>query len=187
MHRKFHVIYPAVDFSAPARYNGENTEGAKAMEEIQVRQYREGDAPPLAALIRQNLLEVNIRDYPREEMEVLAEQYCAERLRQLAASARFYVACTREHLVVGCGAVSPGKRAGSCWVQTVFVHPEWHGAGVGKRIMQALEQDPLAAKTGRIELGASKSAHGFYLALGYTDIFPEPDEHGLYQMTKQLD
>lgn len=155
------------------------------MMKIQIRRYQEADTEPLTALIRQNLLAVNIRDYPAAEMEALANAYHTERLRQIAASTHFYVACVAGR-PVGCGAVAPGWKPGTCWVQTVFVHPKHHGDGIGRRIMEALEQDPLAVEADRMELGASKTAHGFYLALGYTDLSGQPDQHGLYQMGKRL-
>ena len=37
----------------------------------------------------------------------------------------------------------------------VFVHPKHHGDGIGRRIMEALEQDPLAVEADRMELGLS--------------------------------
>ncbi|PWL73295.1 MAG: GNAT family N-acetyltransferase [Clostridiales bacterium] len=174
-----------MDFPIPALYNEEKTEEAHAMMKIQIRRYQEADTEPLTALIRQNLLAVNIRDYPAAEMEALANAYHTERLRQIAASTHFYVACVAGR-PVGCGAVAPGWKPGTCWVQTVFVHPKHHGDGIGRRIMEALEQDPLAVEADRMELGASKTAHGFYLALGYTDLSGQPDQHGLYQMGKRL-
>ena len=48
-----------------------------------------------------------------------------------------------------------------------FVLPEYIGKGIGKKIMNALENDEYFLKSKRIEITSSITALGFYKKLGY--------------------
>ena len=50
---------------------------------------------------------------------------------------------------------------------TIFVLPEYQGQGVGRRIIQTLEQDEFFLRAKRIEIPASVTAVEFYKKLGY--------------------
>ena len=83
------------------------------MAHLTIRRFVPSDAEALSRLIRRNLMEVNSRDYPAEEMERIAAGYSAKDLLRIASDAHLYVACANGE-AIGCGATktSAGR---SCW------------------------------------------------------------------------
>ena len=73
-----------------------------------------------------------------------------------------------------------------CGLATIFVHPEHQGQGIGRIIIDTLEQDELFLTSTRTEIGASITACQFYEKMGYTykDHKKALDRHGLYKMEK---
>jgi GNAT superfamily N-acetyltransferase len=105
---------------------------------------------------------VNSRDYPAHIIEKMCAYFTAERFVELSSSRRIYVAEDRRVV----GTVSRhGNKA-----YTLFADPGLAGLGIGHQLMQHVET--LAAQDGYdyMETGASITAHGFYLKLGYTDV-----------------
>jgi len=123
------------------------------------------DAPAAAALVRRGLLEINRRDYPPEALAVWAAYYTPAEILRIAAAGRFYLAF-RGETAVGTGAVAP-EAENACMLRTVFVLPEELGRGVGRRMVETLERDPKFRRCDPILAHSSKTARGFYEALGY--------------------
>ena len=124
-------------------------------EQICIRPMEEKQAAEVSALIGQVLLEVNIRDYPREALMEFVDYYSPERVAVIPRSGgHSYVAMLGEELL-------------ACEIRALFVRPEWEGKGVGRRLMETLEADPLFRAARRVLVSASLTAHEFYLKLGY--------------------
>ena len=70
--------------------------------------------------------------------------------------------------IIGCGAIGPywGSETESS-LFTIFVLPEHQGRGIGRKIVQTLEQDEFALRAKRIEIPASITACEFYRKMGY--------------------
>lgn len=137
------------------------------MENLCIRRINNADAPTVSKLICRNFLEVNIKDYSREEMEHLSETYTPDKVLDISESAHMYVACL-DDTVVGCGAISSfwGKQDESILL-TIFVLPELHGKGIGRKIMEILEKDEYFLRAKSIEIPASITACDFYIKMGY--------------------
>lgn len=156
------------------------------MDRMETRRFKHNDAIALSNIISINLLEVNTKDYPKDEMKRLAKAYSPEKVQSISESAHMYVVYDHEK-VVGCGAIASydGKLNESILI-TIFVLPEMHGQGIGKRIMQALESDEYSLRANRIEISSSITACEFYKSLGYyyKEGFTKPNEDGLYVLEK---
>lgn len=153
---------------------------------VETRPFLHGDAEDVAKLITRNFLEVNAKDYGREAMEEMAKTHDAEWVLRTASYAHIYVFC-RENEIVACGGISSfwGSMEESI-ILTVFVLPEYHGIGVGRKIMQTLEADDLYIRAKRVEIPASITACEFYQKFGYEfiDEKKQLDHEGHYRMEK---
>lgn len=89
--------------------------------------------------------------------------------------------------IIGCGAIGPfwGKEDESS-LFTIFVKPEEHGKGIGRKIIETLEQDEYFLRAKRIEIPSSINAVNFYKHFGYDHKkgFEEPDEEMIYRLEK---
>lgn len=151
-----------------------------------IRRFKEADAQAVSALIAKTLRTVNIRDYSPEYIENDVAHLSPQHILERAAWTHFYVAL-EDDSVIGCGAIGPywGKTDESS-LFTVFVLPEYHGQGVGRRIIETLEADEYFLRAKRIEIPASITARGFYEKMGYRCKAgcDAPDEEQLYRMEK---
>lgn len=143
-------------------------------------------AAAVSALICRNLMEVNIRDYSRAEMQAVAAGYTPEKVLGMSRKRTMLVAEQAGRLV-GTAALEPdwSGEAGAFYVLSVFVLPEAHGQGVGRALMQALEDWARAHGGCKLGLSASLTAVAFYEKLGYVHQGPLTQE-GLFEMCKQL-
>ena len=153
---------------------------------MEIRRFKETDAQEVSALIAKTLRTTNIKDYSSEfienEVKVLTPEYIAWR----ASWTHFYVVCDGER-IVGCGAIGPywGSETQSS-LFTIFVLPHYQGRGIGRQIVETLEQDEFALRASRIEIPASITACEFYRKLGYDykNGVNTVDEEGLYRLEK---
>ncbi len=92
-----------------------------------------------------------------------------------------------EELIIGTGSISSywGSLTESILL-TIFVAPEYHGKGIGRLIIQTLEEDELFKRAKRIEIPASITAVSFYEKMGYSfkDNQKLLDGDGHYRMEK---
>lgn len=156
------------------------------MENLCIRRFNIDDASIVSKIICRNFLEVNIKDYSIEEMKILSEIYNDKKVLDINEYAHMYVACI-DKTVVGCGAISSfwGKQDESILL-TIFVLPELHGKGIGRKIIETLESDEYFLRSRRIEIPASITACEFYKRMGYKykDGIENLDEEGNYRLEK---
>ena len=105
---------------------------------------------------------------------------------QRASWTHFYVV-EESGSIIGCGAIGPywGKTDESS-LFSIFVHPDHQGKGIGRAIMETLEQDEFALRARRIEIPASITGLPFYQKMGYSfkNGNAEIDEEQLYRLEK---
>ncbi|MGW5047454.1 N-acetyltransferase family protein [Streptomyces griseoluteus] len=146
---------------------------------IRVRLFHTGDAPRIAEIVQRCLREVNSRDHPQHVIDTMCAHFTAERVIELSASRLIYVA-------EGDRVVGTVSREGNK-VYTMFVDPDFAGRGIGRQLMQQVQDSAVCDGYDHMETGASITAHGFYLRLGYTDVRTSETEFGLnYILCKTL-
>lgn len=168
------------------RINSEMTLIGYEKANVSVREFLDEDAEAVASLIIRNFKEVNVKDYGEEAIEKLVETHDSKWVLQVASYAHMYVFC-RENVIVACGSISSfwGSLTESILL-TIFVLPEYHGKGVGRKIIHTLEKDELYIRANRIEIPASITACQFYLKYGYKfkNGDSKLDEEGHYRLEK---
>src|SRR4051794_27224686 len=106
------------------------------MKDLEIRRLGNDDATTVSKIICRNFLEVNTKDYSKEEMEHLSKIYDYNKVLEINGYAHMYVVCIDDE-IVGCGAISSfwGKQDESILL-TIFVLPELHGKGIGRAIIE---------------------------------------------------
>lgn len=135
--------------------------------QTEIRRFKEEDAKEVRNLIVRNFLEVNSKDYGISAMEKLAKVYDVEKVLNVASYVHMYV-FEFDGKIIGTGSISSfwGSETESILL-SIFVLPEFHGKGVGRKIINTLETDEFYVRASRIEIPASITATEFYRKFGY--------------------
>lgn len=153
---------------------------------MRVRRFQDADAEEVSTLIITTLRTTNSKDYSSEYIENDVQAFQPQNVLKRAAWTHFYVACEGEK-IVGCGAIGPywGKVDESS-LYTIFVLPEYQRKGIGRKIVETLEQDEYFLRAKRIEIPASITGTPFYRKMGYDykNGVRIPDEEGLLRLEK---
>ena len=150
------------------------------------RKFCESDAEKVSALIIHTLQASNSKDYSAETISALEKKMQPSGVLERASWTHFYVA-EEGGDIIGCGAIGPywGSETESS-LFNIFVLPEYQGKGVGRKIIETLEQDGFFLRAERVEVPASITGVGFYRKLGYEykNGIDRPDEERLYRLEK---
>ena len=153
---------------------------------MEIRRFQSEDAKEMAQVIARTLEVSNSRDYSKENIEANIASHSAEIISEKAKYRHVYVVCDNSR-IIGCGAIAEywGSITESILL-SIFVLPEFQGKGIGKQIIQTLEQDEYFVRAKRIEIPASITAVEFYKKMGYDykNGIAELDDEQLYRLEK---
>ena len=137
------------------------------MNNINIRKYKVGDEDKIAYVVAKTLREVNIKDYPEEFINQNINSHGKDVIKDRAEWAHMYVVCDKEE-IIGVGAIAPyyGSETESILL-TIFILPEYKGKGIGRKIIETLENDEYFKRANRVEIPASITALNFYRHMGY--------------------
>lgn len=151
-----------------------------------IRRFCEDDAEKVSVMIICTLKTTNSKDYSEEAINALEKVMQPSDISERAAWTHFYVVEDND-MIIGCGAIGPywGSETESS-LFTIFVMPEYQGKGIGRKIIETLEQDEYFLRAKRVEVPASITAVNFYRKLGYDykNGVDRPDEEQLYRLEK---
>ena len=141
--------------------------GALMQNEIIFRRFQPEDAQPVSDVIAETLRTSNRKDYSAEQIEHLVASHTAEVMAARARECHSYVICDGQK-VIGTGTIAGywGSETESILL-TVFILPEYQGRGLGRKLIETLEQDEYGRRASRIEIPASFTAVEFYRKCGY--------------------
>ena len=152
---------------------------------MEIRRFRPEDAQETALVIAKTLRVSNSRDYPEEFIEQNIASHSAEELIKASNERHMYVICDGDR-IIGTGGIAGywGSLTESILL-TVFILPEYQGKGLGRKLIDTLEQDEYFLRAQRIEIPASLTAVQFYRKMGYDykNGITEPDD-GMYRLEK---
>jgi len=153
----------------------------RSVRHVRIRKFRASDANRVAQIIRRCLLEVNIKDYPKGVIDSMCDHFSPQNLIEIAKRRDIYV-LVHSNKILGTGNLRENN------VRSVYVDPDFHRIGMGKRLMTHLEN--LVKKNGyeTVELFSSISSFEFYKNLGYRKIstYQDKDTGKSIKMRKML-
>ncbi|AXK55548.1 GNAT family N-acetyltransferase [Pseudomonas protegens] len=131
--------------------------------ECQVRPALEADAARVSQVILAALLTSNAQDYPAHVIERVQDSFTPDAVLQLMRRRQMFVALVDGKLL---GTASLDGRA----VRSVFVDPAYHGHGLGRQLMAAVEQAALDSGLTSLVVPSSVTAEGFYARQGFVRV-----------------
>ncbi|MBR3994258.1 MAG: GNAT family N-acetyltransferase [Clostridia bacterium] len=153
---------------------------------MEIRLFKIEDAIETAQVIAETLRVSNSQDYSNEYIEANITSHSPEVLIARANEGHMYVVCDNSR-IVGCGAIAGywGSLTESILL-TIFVLPDYQGKGIGRRIIETLEQDEYFLRAKRVEIPASITAVEFYKKMGYDykNGIAEIDDEQVYRLEK---
>ena len=154
--------------------------------DINIKSFNTEDALEIVHLIRRATLETNINDYSQEDLARDASKVKVESIIERASWAQFYVFRDVDK-IIATGAIGPywDSLTESSFF-TIFVLPVYQGKGIGRLVIETLENDVLFKRAKRIEIPASITAVPFYQKFGYNlkSGVECPDDEGIMRMEK---
>lgn len=125
------------------------------------------DIDPLLHIIHRCVKEVNSKDYELGETEEQLRFFNKDLLSDIITTIHFYTVTYNEE-IIGMGGVSrdPSQERQS-YFSVIFINPDYHKLGIGRKLIEFLEQDSWCLDSDLIEIPASKTGHKFYNKLGY--------------------
>ena len=140
---------------------------------ITIREYRDADIPICAQLYYDTVIHINARDYTPEQIkawspEVWPDSFWRDRFER---AHKVFIAEIDTKIVGFSEYHADGH------VDTFYVHHEHQGQGIGKRLMQRIEQE--AARTGvtKLYLEASITGRPAFARMGFAIVGEEVKEY----------
>ncbi|MGK4017812.1 GNAT family N-acetyltransferase [Weissella paramesenteroides] len=134
------------------------------------RIFNNSDANEVANLVKETMLTTNIKDYSEEYLNNDLNRLTAQDFITRASYFHCYVFVDDTvNRIIAVGSISAywGKKDESS-LFNIFVSPAHQGQGIGRQLIQVLEEDEYFKRAKRIEIPASITALGFYQKMGYS-------------------
>lgn len=151
-----------------------------------VRRFQKKDAQAVYELIAKTTRTTNSIVYEPQYIDDFLEWVTPEKIIERASWTHFYVIC-HGNTVVCSGAVGPylGHEE-ECEFFNIYLLPEYQGKGIGKLMVQTLEQDEFFLRSRRVFVRSSLNALKFYQKLGYDHVNGEfhIDDDDTYRLEK---
>lgn len=128
---------------------------------ILIRDYEEKDLESLAYVVRRTIKESYDETYPPEAIKYFLELHSKENMQKDIPNGRTVILELKGR-IIATGSIVEDE------IKRVFILPEYQGKGLGRKIMEKLEETALANGIRKVKLCASMPSKDFYLMLGYT-------------------
>jgi putative acetyltransferase len=128
--------------------------------DIRIRRFRRSDLPVVKELIDKTIDICYPADYPTEAIKYFKQYHCEKNILKGAAKGRTIV-LEKNNRVIGTGTILDNH------ILRVFVNPKFQKQGLGKLIMNKLEDKAISSGVNRVKLDASLPSKTFYDSLGY--------------------
>jgi putative acetyltransferase len=127
---------------------------------ISIRRFRQSDLPAVKKLIDNTIDICYSAYYPKEAVQYFKEYHCNKNILKGAAK-RWTIILEDNNHIIGTGTIIDNH------IMRVFVNPKFQKRGLGKFIMNKLEDKAISSRVNKVKLDASLPSKKFYDTLGY--------------------
>lgn len=155
---------------------------------MKIEEYKEEYIEQISNIVMRNLLEINSKDYGIEKTKEMAKDFIPEKLKNVLENRKKVYVAIQDNLIVGTAGIDKSwYNDNEYWILTVFVKPENHGHGIGKKLIKRIEKYAQEQQIKKLIIPASITAHEFYYKLGYKykDVKKELNDENMYIMEKE--
>lgn len=132
-------------------------------EKLNIRKLKETDVVAVSRLCRRCINEINSQDITPQQTKFLYDHFSSKCIRASSKETAVYVAVLNRKIV---GTVTIMRNQ----IKAVFVNPNFHGFGIGAKLISHIEKILKKNRRSSVFLNSSKHAVGFYKKLGYVKI-----------------
>ena len=135
---------------------------------VSIEEYQEKYLDAILELISRNIKEINSKDYGIEKTNEMAKDFSVDKLKEIFKKReKVYIALNNDEVVGTAGLDKSWYSDDEYWILTVFVKPEYHKQGIGKKLIEKIEDFAFSLPIKKLIVPASITAHQFYYKLGY--------------------
>ena len=137
--------------------------------DIYFRRMNHSDIDSVKRLIDKTLLHKSMQKvYEPSEIAIWDSIYDIDNLRRIVENSHAYLLFDKDSdQLLASGYIGLNNKH-SAHIGMIFTDPDVRNLGLGKKIVEVLEQDEYAKIVEKIELSSSLSAYKFYRKLGYS-------------------
>ena len=136
---------------------------------IEIKEYDNKYAEEISKIIIQNLLKINSKDYGLEFAKKTAKEFTTEKIiENFPKKTKVFVAM-KDNKVIGTAGLDKSwyNNDGEYWILSVFVDVSYHNQGIGKMLINKIEQFAKTISTKKLVIPASITGCEFYHKFGY--------------------
>lgn len=151
-------------------------------DQVAIRPLQPADLDAVGALQEASIQALGADTYDQAQRDAWVRFGWQDRHKLVQAGGTFFVA---EHggRIIGVGGWSTDSLAAElAWVRYLFVHPDWAGQGIGRRLMATIEASARGQGKCTFRVWSSLNATGFYEAQGFRRL-----RRGRWPVTSQIE
>lgn len=157
---------------------------------ITITPYHDKHAESISHIITQNLLEINSKDYGIEFCKNSAKDFTVEKIKEDFNKRTKVFVALEDGAVLGTAGLDKSwyNDDGEYYILSVFVDVSHHKQGIGRMLMQKVEEFAQEINAKKLVIPASIAGAEFYHKLGYeySNGKKELNEDKMYIMEKLL-
>lgn len=142
---------------------------------IKIRKFKNKDAKHVADLIRRNDLEVTSLYYPKGVIELWVDELSPQYILKICKEKICSVAFDGKK-VVGFSSFKGNE------IKKLFVNPDYHKKGIGRMLINKIEDFAKAKKIKKLKLDSNLYAEKFYKHVGFKKIRDKYNRVGKYKI-----
>ena len=157
---------------------------------IEIKEFENKYAETISKIVVQNLLEINSEDYGIEYCKNSTKEFTVDKIIENFNKRTKVFVALENNIVVGTAGLDKSwyNDNDEYWILTVFIDIAHHKQGIGKMLIQKIEDFAKEKKFKKLVIPASITSCEFYHKLGYEykNGKKELNENKMYIMEKYL-